>query len=198
MVEINFNYSEDSALLKDDYTTSQRLKQLYEIDDYRDVLINARMLAENLCKQIFKIENLNPNYYVSTNEPHNLRSDTKYLRQNLDYPLLVFNLFDEIRRMGNEAVHDSKYQVSKEQAWHVLCAINDIMVFLLNSNEGKNLNYLRPDMIMASSDFKKRQIKQVEIKQITNNNAEMAQQVLQKKKRRSWKKRKRLKIRYLS
>ena len=41
MVEINFNYLEDSALLKDDYTTSQRLKQLYEIDDYRDVLINA-------------------------------------------------------------------------------------------------------------------------------------------------------------
>ena len=52
MVEINFNYLEDSAPLKDDYTTSQRLKQLYEIDDYRDVLINARMLAENLRKQI--------------------------------------------------------------------------------------------------------------------------------------------------
>lgn len=185
MVEISFDYLKNNQILGENYETAQRLKKLYKIDDYRDVLINARLLSENLAKKIFELENLNANYYVAADTQHNLREDTKYLREHLDYPLIIFNLFDEIRRLGNEAVHDPNFKTSKSQAWHVLCAVNDIMVFLLNSYDGKHLYYLRPDMIVAADKFKTRQRKSSIVYTDNSNNAELAKEVLEQKKNRS-------------
>lgn len=191
MVKANFAFLKNSALLNGEYETATRIAKLYAIDDYRDVMINARMLLEDLTKKIINIENLNLYYPVPTGEQRNLRTNTQYLRENLDYPLEIYNLFDEVRRLGNEAVHNANFKTSKEQAWHVICDLNDLLVFLLNSYEGQKLNYLRPDMILEATDrpekFRSRKvINKVSTKKQENKNENIAQarQYLQQKKKK--------------
>ena len=139
-MKANFDYLKNNQLLKDEYQTANKIVKLYEIEDYRDVIINARLFLEEITKLIIKWENLNCYYPLKDGEHYNLRNNTQYLRENLDYPLIIFKLFDEVRRLGNEAVHDSKFQINPKQAWHAICNVNDILVFLLKSYNGQKLN----------------------------------------------------------
>lgn len=132
------------------FPTAEKIHKLYTIGDYRDVISNSRLLLESLVKIIFKLENLNPYYPIHDGEYRNLRSDTQYLRSELDYPLSIMDLFDEIRRMGNAAIHDSKIEPDQKQAWHCICDLHDILVFLINSYDGQDLYYLRPDIAMEA------------------------------------------------
>ncbi|WP_103660887.1 MULTISPECIES: DUF4145 domain-containing protein [Lactobacillus] len=186
MIKINFDFLKDDSLLKEQYDSAARLAKLYEIDDYRDVVINARLLIETVVKAIFKWENLNRYYPLHNGDHRNLRSDSNFLRENLNYPLSIFNLIDEVRRMGNEAVHDIHYHFTKEQAWHVLCAVNDILVFLINSYEDKHLHYLRPDMMMEALENKTGRFRPVKNKAQTANeeNVMQAKQLLANKKKK--------------
>lgn len=152
-MEINFNFLKSSSTFKDFYPAANKVHKLYTIEDYRDVISNSRRLLETITKKIFKLENLNQYYSLPTGEYHNLRNDTHYLRMNLDYPVSIMNLFDEIRRMGNAAIHDSQIEPDKKQAWRCICDLHDILIFLINSYDGQKLYYLRPDISMESADF---------------------------------------------
>lgn len=192
-MKANFDYLKNNQLLKDEYQTANKIVKLYEIEDYRDVIINARLFLEEITKLIIKWENLNCYYPLKDGEHYNLRNNTQYLRENLDYPLIIFKLFDEVRRLGNEAVHDSKFQINPNQAWHVICNVNDILVFLLNSYNGQKLNYLRPDLNLEASDhpdkFGMRKLKmteQTERQNIRKNNVEQAQSFLKNKQKKHY------------
>lgn len=155
-MEINFNFVKNSPTFNEGYSTAAKIHKLYTIDDYRDVISNSRLLLETLTKKIFKLENLNAYYHVPDGEYRNLRNDTHYLRGELDYPLSIMDLFDEVRRMGNAAIHDSKIEPDKKQAWRCVCDVHDILVFLINSYDGQDLYYIRPDIAMeaqTSSQF---------------------------------------------
>lgn len=189
MVEETFSYLKQSNLLHEQYDLAHKLDQLYQIGDYRDVLSNARMLAEVLSKKMIEFENLNRYYQVPDGQQRNLRSNINYLRENAYYPQSIFNLFDEVRRIGNDAVHDANYKATKNQAWHVICNINDILVFTLNTYEQQSLSYLRPDLMLESQDhpeWYKRRRKKLNTNSITNKNEnqKLAHQFLKQKKKR--------------
>lgn len=65
-------------------------------------------------KKIFLLENLDPYYPISTGEYRNLRNNTHYLRSHINYPLSIMDLFDEVRRMGNAAIHDAQIEPDKK------------------------------------------------------------------------------------
>lgn len=155
-MEITFTFLKNSPTFKDEYPAAEKIHKLYTIDDYRDVISNSRRLIEELVKQIFKLENLNQYYTLPSGEHRNLRNDTHYLRVNLDYPVSILNLFDEVRRMGNAAIHDSQIEPDKKPAWRCICDLHDILVFLINSYDGQDLHYLRPDIAMEAVDFPSR------------------------------------------
>lgn len=148
-MEVNFDFVKNSSF-KEAFPTAEKIHKLYTIDDYRDVISNSRLLLESLIKKIFKLENLSPYYTVHDGEHRNLRNNTHYLRNELDYPLSIMDLFDEIRRMGNAAVHDNQIEPDQKQAWHCICDLHDILVFLINSYDGQDLYYLRPDIAMEA------------------------------------------------
>lgn len=149
MAELNFNYLKNNPIFASEYKPASKLLKLYDLEYYREVMINARLLAENIVKKIFDLENLNKYYPLANgDERRSLRSDTKYLQAQLNYPLNIINLINEVRRFGNDAVHDQNYKFSKGQAWRAICDINDILVFILNSYTDKKLYYMRPDIAM--------------------------------------------------
>lgn len=156
MAELNFNYLKNNPIFASEYKPASKLLKLYDLEYYREVMINARLLAENIVKKIFDLENLNK-YYPLTNgdERRSLRSDTKYLQAQLNYPLNIINLINEVRRFGNDAVHDQNYKFSKGQAWRAICDINDIFVFILNSYTDEKLYYMRPDIAMDAASNKR-------------------------------------------
>lgn len=189
MVKADFAYLKNNDLLGDQYQTANKIAKLYEIEDYRDVLINARLLLEAVTKEIFNWENLNRYYPIKDGEHRNLRTNTQYLRENLTYPLTIYNLFDEVRRIGNEAVHNADYQVDKGQAWHVICDVNDILVFLLNTYDGKKLSYMRPDLMLETTDhpenFAQRKVINKQSTSSTHDdNISQAKELLQQKKQK--------------
>lgn len=150
-MEINFNFLKTSKIFSEQYSAADKIHKLYTIADYRDVISNSRLLLETITKKIFKLENLNQYYPLHDGEYHNLRNDTHYLRSEINYPLSIMDLFDEVRRMGNAAIHDSKIEPDKKQAWRCVCDLHDILVFLINSYEGQDLYYIRPDIAMEAS-----------------------------------------------
>lgn len=150
MMEINFDFLKNSTIFSEQYPAAEKIYKLYTIDDYRDVISNSRLLLETIVKKIFKLENLNQYYPIKDGEYRNLRNDTHYLRSEVNYPLSIMDLFDEVRRMGNAAIHDSKLEPDKKQAWHCICDLHDILVFLINSYEDKDLYYIRPDISMEA------------------------------------------------
>ncbi|MGQ5708360.1 hypothetical protein [Lactobacillus sp. PSON] len=190
MAELNFNYLKNNPIFASEYKPASKLLKLYDLEYYREVMINARLLAENIVKKIFDLENLNK-YYPLTNrdERRSLRSDTKYLQAQLNYPLSIINLINEVRRFGNDAVHDQNYKFSKGQAWRAICDINDIFVFILNSYTDEKLYYMRPDIAMDAASNKryaKRKIINSPKKVITkkyNPEAIQARELLKKKKK---------------
>lgn len=113
-MEINFDFLKDSKYFNEQYPAAEKIYKLYTIDDYRDVISNARLLLETIVKKIFKLENLNQYYPIRDGEYRNLRNDTHYLRSEVNYPLSIMDLFDEVRRMGNAAIHDSKLEPDKK------------------------------------------------------------------------------------
>ncbi|MCO0808009.1 hypothetical protein QFX17_09275 [Lactobacillus helveticus] len=153
-MEINFNFVKNSPTFSKQDSAAEKIHKLYTIDDYRDVISNSRLLLETLTKKLFKLENLNAYYHVPDGEYRNLRNDTHYLRSELDYPLSIMDLFDEVRRMGNAAIHDSKIEPDKKQAWRCICDLHDILVFLINSYDGQDLYYIRPDIAMEAQTSK--------------------------------------------
>lgn len=189
MTELNFNYLKNNQIFASEYKPATKLLKLYDLEYYREVMINARLVLENIVKKIFTIENLNHYYSLERGEDHRtLRSDTKYLQSQLEYPLSIIALFNEIRRFGNDAVHDQNYQFSKGQSWRAICDINDIFVFIINSYTDNKLYYMRPDIAMDASTnkrYKKRKIinspKKVVMKK--NSNSVQARELLQKKKK---------------
>ena len=130
-MEINFDFLKDSKYFSEQYPAADKIYKLYIIDDYRDVISNSRLLLETIVKKIFDLENLNKYYPIHDGEYRNLRNDTHYLRSEVNYPLSIMDLFDEVRRMGNAAIHDSKLEPDKKQAWHCICNLHDILVFWL-------------------------------------------------------------------
>ncbi|AEG40948.1 hypothetical protein [Lactobacillus kefiranofaciens] len=154
-MEINFDFLQASPTFKQHFPAANKIHKLYTIADYRDVISNSRLLLEALTKQIFQLENLNQYYQLPAGEYHNLRNDTHYLRSEVNYPLSIMNLFDEVRRMGNAAVHDLKIEPDQKQAWRCLSDLHDILVFLVNSYDGKQLYYFRPDIAMEAQTDKK-------------------------------------------
>lgn len=148
-MEVNFDFVKNSSF-SELFPAAEKIHKLYTIADYRDVISNARLLLESLTKKIFKLENLNQYYPVHDGEYRNLRNDTHYLRSELDYPRSIMDLFDEVRRMGNAAIHDSKIEPDQKQAWRCICDLHDILVFLINSYDGQDLYYLRPDIAMEA------------------------------------------------
>ena len=154
-MEINFDFLKDSKYFNEQYPAAEKIYKLYTIDDYRDVISNARLLLETIVKKIFKLENLNQYYPIRDGEYRNLRNDTHYLRSEVNYPLSIMDLFDEVRRMGNAAIHDSKLEPDKKQAWHCICDLHDILVFLINSYESRDLYYIRPDIAMEAQTDEK-------------------------------------------
>lgn len=158
-MEIDFAFLKNSPTFKSEYSAANQLANLYNIQDYRDVIGNARRLLESLTDKIFKLEKLNKYYKLPSGQQHNLRNDTHYLRSQLDYPVSIMNLFDEVRRMGNAAIHDSKITPDKKQAWRSICDIHDILVFLINNYDLQKLYYLRPDLAMEAQNFPVRENK---------------------------------------
>lgn len=191
MVKANFDYLKNSKLLAEQFESAHKIAQLYEIDDYRDVIINERILLEAVVKKIFDWENLDHYYPIDDGEYRNLRNDLFYLQNEVDYPLSIFNLMNEIRRMGNDAIHDPHYQPKKGATWRSICDLNDILVFLLNSYEHTQLHYLRPDTMLEASEnksgkYKARKVVHNFSSQVTKNNNEnviQAKRLLKKKKR---------------
>lgn len=152
-MEINFDFLKNSTIFSEQYPAAEKIHKLYTINDYRDVISNSRLLLETIVKKIFKLENLNQYYPIKDGEYRNLRNDTHYLRSEVNYPLSIMDLFDEVRRMGNAAIHDSKLEPDKKQAWRCICDLHDILVFFINSYENKDLYYIRPDIsIEAQTD----------------------------------------------
>lgn len=154
-MEINFSFVKNSQIFSEEYPALEKIYKLYTIDDYRDVISNSRLVLEALTKKIFKLENLSPYYHIPDGQYRTLRSDSHYIRTQLAYPVRVMDLFDEVRRMGNAAIHDSNIEPDKKQAWRCICDIHDIFVFLINSYDGQKLYYIRPDIAMEAeaSDF---------------------------------------------
>lgn len=192
MAQLNFAFLKSSSLFSNQYKTANKILKLYEIEDYRDVMVNSRLLLEAIVKKIFTIENLDRYYPVHTGNRRTLRSDTFYLQSELHYPTSIINLFNEVRKFGNDAVHDEDYSISKGQAWRCICDINDIFVFLLNTYKEQKLYYMRPDIAMdaathARDSFKKRTIKHPIKKTITskskNPEVQLAKQYLKQKKK---------------
>lgn len=187
MTEVTFSYLQDS-FLKAEYPLAKKITGLYLISDWRDVLINARSLLEQTVKTIFNLENLNQYYEPRDSSRRTLRSDIFYLEENVDYPRSIFKIMNEIRHLGNEAIHDPNFKTSKNQAWHLICNLNDLFVFLLNSYQENKLNYLRPDIILEASDhpdlYHQREIKGVvsNQEQKTNNDNVVQAKALLKKK----------------
>lgn len=162
MVRVDFGFLKNS-LLADQLAAGQKIAKLYEIGDYRDVIINERIVLESVVKKIFDWENLNHYYPLPEGEYHDLRNDLNYLQNEVAYPLSIFQLMNEIRHLGNDAIHDPHYQLGKGAAWRAICDLNDILVFLLNSYDGQKLNYLRPDIAFEaqankSGKFKARRV----------------------------------------
>lgn len=183
-MEINFDFVKNSPIFNELYSAANKLSQLYSIEDYRDVISNSRRLLEMIVKKIFKLENLNQYYSLPRNQQRNLRSDTHYLRMNSDYPVIILDLFDEVRRMGNAAIHDSQIEPDKKQAWRCLCDIHDILVFLINGYEGENLYYLRPDIALQASNFplRKKATTKPQIKLNDHHKKQTSPQIVAKKK----------------
>lgn len=154
-MEINFNFVKNSPTFGDLFASANKIYKLYTIDDYRDVISNSRLLLETITKKIFRLENLDPYYSISTGEYRNLRNNTHYLRSHVNYPLSIMDLFDEVRRMGNAAIHDSKIEPDKKQAWRCICDLHDIFVFLINSYDNQDLYYFRPDIAMEAQTDEK-------------------------------------------
>lgn len=148
-MEINFDFVKNSSFA-DLYPAANKIYKLYTIEDYRDVISNSRLLLEAITKKIFLLENLDPYYPISAGEYRNLRNNTHYLRSHINYPLSIMDLFDEVRRMGNAAIHDAQIEPDKKQAWRCICDLHDILVFLINSYDNKNLYYIRPDISMET------------------------------------------------
>ncbi|MGN1272402.1 MAG: hypothetical protein ACI4T3_04650 [Lactobacillus sp.] len=169
-MEINFDFLKDSKYFSEQYSAANKIYKLYTIDDYRDVISNSRLLLETIVKKIFPLENLNQYYPIKDGEYRNLRNDTHYLRSEVNYPLSIMDLFDEVRRMGNAAIHDAKIEPNKKQAWRCICDLHDILVFLINSYENKDLYYIRPDISMEAQTDEKhyfaRKSKNVNLKHI--------------------------------
>lgn len=162
MVRVDFGFLKNS-LLADQLAAGQKIAKLYEIGDYRDVIINERIVLESVVKKIFDWENFNHYYPLPEGEYHDLRNDLNYLQNEVAYPLSIFQLMNEIRHLGNDAIHDPHYQLGKGAAWRAICDLNDILVFLLNSYDGQKLNYLRPDIAFEaqankSGKFKARRV----------------------------------------
>ncbi|MCH3905053.1 MAG: DUF4145 domain-containing protein [Lactobacillus sp.] len=145
-MEITFDFLKKSPALSGLAAQSDKLVKLYQLEFYQDVVANSRRVLEALVKQMIKLAGLNEYYQLPAGERYNLRNDSAYLRQTSQVPVQIMNLCDEVRRMGNEAVHDAQYRPEKGQAWHCLTAIHDIMVYVLNVFEQQNLYYLRPDL----------------------------------------------------
>lgn len=194
MATINFDYLQDSQTFGDQKEAADRLVKLYLIDDARDVILNSRLFLETTIKKVFNLENLDKYYPLKEGERRNLRNDTQYLRERLDFPLVIFNLMDEVRRMGNDAAHDPNYKFTNNQAWHCLMDVHDILVFLINSYENQNLAYMRPDIAMDAAEnkndrFRKRQKSRTKT-DLKTENVNMAKEVLaHKKKKRGFKSR---------
>lgn len=156
MAELNFDYLKNDQIFANEYKPATKLLKLYDLEYYREVMINARLVLENIVKEIFQIENLNRYYSLGHNEDRrSLRSDTKYLQSKLEYPLNIISLFNEVRKFGNDAVHDQNYKFSKGQAWRAICDLNDIFVFILNSYTDKKFYYMRPDIAMDAATNKR-------------------------------------------
>lgn len=189
MAQANFDFLKGNRLLADQYASGKKIAQLYEIADYRDVIINERIMLESVVKKIFDWENLNQYYPLPDGEYHDLRNNLYYLQNEVDYPLSIFKLMNEVRRLGNEAIHDPHYQLGKGAAWRAICDLNDILVFLLNSYDGQKLHYLRPDMAFEaqankSGKFKARRvINHFAAKPIATENSQKARQVLKQKRK---------------
>lgn len=149
-VKISFAFLKSSPALAKLGPAADKLVKLYDLEFYRDVISNSRLLLETLAKKIIKLAGLNEYYPLPSGEYYNLRNDTEYLRQTGRFPLSIMNLFDEVRRLGNAAIHDAKYQPTKEQAWHCLVAVHDLLVYALNAFDNKKLYYLRPDLLLES------------------------------------------------
>lgn len=194
MAELNFNYLKNNKIFASEYKPATKLLKLYNLEYYREVMVNARLVLENIVKKVFQIENLNRYYPLSHGEERRtLRSDTKYLQSQLNYPLSIINLFNEVRKFGNDAVHDQNYDFSKGQAWRAICDINDIFVFILNSYTDEKFYYMRPDIAMDAATGKryiKRKIinqpKKVIKEKSKNPEAIQARQLLKNKKKRSF------------
>lgn len=194
LAELNFSYLKNSRIFASEYKPATKLLKLYDLEYYREVMINARLVLENIVKKIFQIENLNRYYQLPHGEDRRtLRSDTKYLQSKLEYPLSIINLFNEVRRFGNDAVHDQNYKFSKGQAWRAICDINDIFVFIINSYTDEKLYYMRPDIAMDAATGKryiKRNIvimPKRSIKEKTKNpEVIQARELLKNKKKRSF------------
>lgn len=187
MTEVTFSYLKNNPIFKNEYPLAHKISQLYLISDWRDVLINARSLLESTVKVIFNLENLNQYYQTQTEERRTLRNDIFYLQQEVDYPQSIFNLMNEIRRIGNEAIHDSNFKTSKNQAWHIICNLNDLFVFLINSYaQEKPLYYLRPDITLEAAEhpdqYGQRKIKGINHTAPENPNVVQAKQLLDQKK----------------
>lgn len=194
MMQVDFHFLKNNSLLGDQFQLAQRISKLYAIGDNRDVLVNARLAVEALVKKVFVWENLNPYYSVTAGEYRNLRNNTFYLQSNVDYPVSLFNLLNEVRRLGNEAVHDPHFQTSKNQAWRILCDLNDLYVFFLNTYDKQRLNYLRPDIMLEAQQhakdwYRPRRIKNLAAKKAkvdespSNQNVRQARAYLNHKKR---------------
>lgn len=113
-MEINFDFVKNSPTFGDLFSSANKIYKLYTIEDYRDVISNSRLLLETISKKIFQLEHLDPYYSVPDGEYHNLRNNTHYLRSHVNYPLSIMDLFDEVRRMGNAAIHDAKIEPDKK------------------------------------------------------------------------------------
>lgn len=149
-MDIEFDFLNESIALRQLAEPADKLVKLYRLEFYQDVVASSRRLLESLAKIMIKLAGLNEYYSLPAGEHYNLRNDSAYLRRSGKIPVVILNLCDEIRRMGNEAVHDTNYQPSRGQAWHCLTAVHDVMVYILNVFEQKNLFYLRPDLNVAA------------------------------------------------
>ena len=58
MAQLNFAFLKSSSLFSNQYKTANKILKLYEIEDYRDVMINSRLLLESIVKKIFIIEKI--------------------------------------------------------------------------------------------------------------------------------------------
>ena len=57
MAELNFDYLKNNPIFASEYKPASKLLKLYDLEYYREVMINARLLAENIVKKIFDLEN---------------------------------------------------------------------------------------------------------------------------------------------